>query len=119
MRDSKNLIEKCPSKVFPKKKETCWKPGKFTPSELQLFLLAYDINDFLYYCVYSLAPPRRGKMAHSHEKVGGCSRASCSFTCLMVDHVTAQIKVVRKSLFKIQRYNCIYTTISLYLGLYL
>ena len=33
-------------------------------------------------------------MAHSHEKVGGCSRTSCLFTCLTVDHATAQIEVV-------------------------
>ena len=37
---------------------------------------------------------RRGKMNHSHEKVGGSSRSSCPFTCLMVDHATAQIKAV-------------------------
>ena len=52
--------------------------------------------------------PRRGKMAHLHEKVGGFSHSSCPFTCLMVDHATAQIEVVRKSLIicsdKLQRY---------------
>ena len=48
--------------------------------------------------------PRRGKMTHSYEKVGGCSRSSCSFTCLMVDHTTAQIKVVRKSLYVVASY---------------
>ena len=37
---------------------------------------------------------RRGKMTHSHEKIGGCSRSSCPFTCLMADRATSQIKVV-------------------------
>ena len=36
-------------------------------------------------------------MAHSHEKICGCSRSSCSFTRLLVDHPTAQIEVVRIS----------------------
>ena len=56
--------------------------------------------------------PRRGKMAHLHEKVGGCSRASCPFTCLMVDHATAQNEVVKKDTRGItvftQQFKCIW-----------
>ena len=37
-------------------------------------------------------------MARTHEKFGGCSLSSRPFTCLMTDHTTVQIEVVRKSL---------------------
>ena len=43
-------------------------------------------------------------MAHSHEKAGDCSRSSCPFMCLMVDHTTAQIEIVRKSLYVVASY---------------
>ena len=37
-------------------------------------------------------------MVHSHKTFGDYFRCSCPFTCHMVDHKTAQIEVVRKSL---------------------
>ena len=53
--------------------------------------------------------PHRGKMAHSHEMFGGCSRSFCPFTCLKVDHVTAQIEVVGKSCY-VYLHNILYVS---------
>ena len=65
------------------------------------FLLLVLKYWFIYILFYN---PRRGKMAHSHEKAGGYSRSSFPFTCLMIDHTTAQIEVVRKSLYVVASY---------------
>ena len=65
------------------------------------FLLLVFKYWFIYILFYNC---RREKMAHSHEKAGDCSRSSCPFMCLMVDHTTAQIEIVRKSLYVVASY---------------
>ena len=70
----------------------------FSKNGFLLLVLRYW---FIYILFYN---PRRRKMARSNEKAGGCSRSSCPFTCLMIDHTTAQIEVVRKSLYAVASY---------------
>ena len=65
------------------------------------FLLLVFKYWFIYILFYNC---RREKLAHSHEKAGDCSRSSCPFMCLMVDHTTAQIEIVRKSLYVVASY---------------